>query len=277
MGKLQCTAWPSTPPAIYTLPILMKNTIDKITMMTIPVTTDQVIIGSSVPSRPMSLGGTNNAPVAGINLTNAELACIVTTSTGSITVGDSNQTGNITISTATLATAAGAQTYVQQSLSGGGQIILDDGAGSSTSLNGNGGAISLTAGNGGIVALSANNNTAEIATSGSSVTLDTAGPIGTSTNRIQFADEGSTGFQTVYIGSSALPDLSGVYLDGLGNLTLGTILGSAGAPIDVIKRTNLVVHGGRLRLTSDYHQSDHAFACCRCHAGWCRRRRRWHS
>src|SRR4029077_8204552 len=110
-------------------------------------TTNQITIRSSVPSRPISLGGTNNGAVAGINLTSAELASIVTTSTGIITIGDSSQTGNITISTATLATTAGAKTIVMQSATGGGQIVLDDGAGS-TALNGNGGSISLTAGTG---------------------------------------------------------------------------------------------------------------------------------
>ena len=52
-------------------------------------------------------------------------------------------------------------------------------------LNGNGGRVSLTAGTGGIVAASASNSTAEIATAGA-VSLNTAGPIGSRTNRIQF-------------------------------------------------------------------------------------------
>ena len=67
-----------------------------------------VVIQSSVESRPMQIGGTNNAAVAGINLTTAELAQIYTTSTGTVTIGDSLQTGNITFSTATPATTAGA-------------------------------------------------------------------------------------------------------------------------------------------------------------------------
>ena len=54
----------------------------------------------------MSLGGTNNA-VAGINLTDAELAQIQTTATGTVTIGDSSQTGNITFTTATPATDCG--------------------------------------------------------------------------------------------------------------------------------------------------------------------------
>ena len=99
----------------------------------------------------MSLGGTNNA-VAGINLTDAELAQIQTTATGTVTIGDSAQTGNITFTTATVATTAGASTLVVQAASGAGQIILDDDAGTGTGLDGNGGTVTLMPGTGGIVA-----------------------------------------------------------------------------------------------------------------------------
>ena len=61
----------------------------------------------------MSIGGTNNA-VTGINLTDAELAQIYTTASGTVTFGDSSQTGNITFTTATPATTAGASTVVVQ-------------------------------------------------------------------------------------------------------------------------------------------------------------------
>ena len=109
------------------------GTIDKINVIPMPIsaTTSQITIRSSVSSRPMSLGGSNNAAVTGINLTSAEMAAIGTTAIGTVTFGDSNQTGNIIIATATLATTAGAGTLVVQSPSGGGQIILDDGGGSS--------------------------------------------------------------------------------------------------------------------------------------------------
>ena len=109
-----------------------------------------VIIQSSVESRPMLIGGTNSNPVAGINLTSAELAQIETTASGTVTIGDSSQAGNITFSTATLGTTAGAAMNVVQSTSGGGQITLDEGASNNTALNGNGGTVSLTAGSGGI-------------------------------------------------------------------------------------------------------------------------------
>ena len=147
----------------------------------------------------MSLGGTNNA-VAGVNLTDAELAQIQTTATGTLTVGDIAQTGNITFTTATPATTAGAPTVVVQAAGGAGQIILDDGAGTGTALNGNGGTITLTAGSGGIVAASVNNAAAEIGTSGATVTLNTTGPIGSSGNRIQFADNADPAQQNVIIG-----------------------------------------------------------------------------
>ncbi len=49
-----------------------------------------VVIQSSVESRPMSIGGSDNA-VAGINLTDAELANIVTAASGTITFGDTTR------------------------------------------------------------------------------------------------------------------------------------------------------------------------------------------
>ncbi len=66
-----------------------------------------VTIRSSLETRPMSIGDTTDT-VDGINLTNAELAQIATTSSGTLTIGDVNQTGNITINTATPVTTPGA-------------------------------------------------------------------------------------------------------------------------------------------------------------------------
>jgi autotransporter-associated beta strand protein len=108
-----------------------------------------VVIRSSLPSRPISLGG--DSDVAGINLTQAELAQIQTTSTGTVTFGDSTQTGTITATTATLASTAGEAAAIVQSSSGAGQIVLNS-AGSVAGLNGNGGTVTLTPGTGGIVA-----------------------------------------------------------------------------------------------------------------------------
>ena len=116
-----------------------------------------VVIRSSLPTLPMSLGSSNDA-VTGINLTAAELAQIQTTSTGTVTIGDGSQTGNITFTTATPVTTPGASLVVMQDASGPGQIILDNSGGTATALNGNGSTITLDAGAGGIVAASANND-----------------------------------------------------------------------------------------------------------------------
>ena len=55
------------------------NTVSKFAPDSTTPTAGGVTIRSSVESRPMLIGGTNSAPVAGINLTNAELAQIQTT------------------------------------------------------------------------------------------------------------------------------------------------------------------------------------------------------
>ena len=71
--------------------------------------------------------------------------------------------------------------------------------------------------------------------------LLTSGQIGTSTNRIQFADQTNTTEQNVAIGS-LFTQPSSVYLDSLGSLTLGNVLGgTANSIINVTARTNLVV------------------------------------
>jgi hypothetical protein len=143
--------------------------------------TSQVTIRSSLPTRPMSIGGTNNAAVAGINLTSAELARIFTGPNGKVRIGDHSQTGNITITDATVANTSGAATVVVQSTSGGGKIILDDGAGGGTALTGNGGRVHLTAGTGGIVAANSAANPFEISTT-AGVNLHTGGTAGTAAN-----------------------------------------------------------------------------------------------
>src|SRR5262249_41041666 len=72
------------------------NRVVKVSSPVVTTGTTQVTIQSSVASRPMQIGGSNNAAVTGINLTSAELATIVTASSGAITIGDSSQTGDIT-------------------------------------------------------------------------------------------------------------------------------------------------------------------------------------
>ncbi len=79
-----------------------------------------------------------------------------------------------------------------------------------------------------------------LATTAASITLNSSGGIGTSGNRIAFADNTSIAQQNVIVGSVTQP--SSVFIDGLGSLTLGTIsCGTSNGSIDVTARTNLVV------------------------------------
>jgi Kelch motif len=110
--------------------------------------TSGVVIRTSVPSLPMSIGGLDNA-VVGVNLTAAEVANLVTGSAGTVTFGDTSQLGNITF---TKVKMAGASTSVVQSSTGNGQIILDNGGSTTTALDGNGGKVSLASGKGGVYA-----------------------------------------------------------------------------------------------------------------------------
>ena len=106
------------------------------------------------------------------------------------------------------------------------------------------GNVTLLAGTGGIAG-NASDSTAEIATTGA-VALDSYGPIGTSSNRIQF-DAGHTP-SSVSVGATLTP--SSVYLDGLGNLTLGSVHGAAAnTTLDVTARSGLTVAAGALIST----------------------------
>ena len=104
-----------------------------------PPTAGGVMLRSSLSERPLSLGGADDA-VAGINLTDAELARIQTITGGTLTIGDSDQTGDIMFITAKM--PASKATVVLQSTSGGGKVLLD-GSGTSTGLDGNGGTVTL--------------------------------------------------------------------------------------------------------------------------------------
>ena len=77
-----------------------------------------VVIRSSLPSLPISLGGSSQTG-GGISLTDAELAEIQTAPTGTVTFGDSSQIGNITVVTATLASVVGTSTVIQTSETAG--------------------------------------------------------------------------------------------------------------------------------------------------------------
>ncbi|MCY2966250.1 MAG: hypothetical protein NT069_21900, partial [Planctomycetota bacterium] len=176
------------------------------------------IVVRSSNNNTMSIGGSSGF----VAISDDTLKGFQTKSTGTITFGDDQQTADIKIQTASFSNVGTIR--VVQSTTGSGRIILND-EGTGIALNGGSSAISLTTGNGGIVAATSSNTFAEIATTGPTVTLNTAGGIGeksATVNRpIQIAPNSSTTQQMVVIGSTNAPT-SPVYLEGLGALTLGS-------------------------------------------------------
>ncbi|MFO0881298.1 MAG: hypothetical protein U0840_28700 [Gemmataceae bacterium] len=130
-----------------------------------------VAIHSSVFSRPMSVGGADNA-VAGINLTDSELIAFGTT--GTFTLGDVNQSGTITFTSATLDARS---IVVQQSLSSLAGIVLDDNF-RGPALQGNPISVSLTAGTGGIREVNSGPGSNGVVTGSGSVVITTQGDVG---------------------------------------------------------------------------------------------------
>ena len=110
-----------------------------------------------------------------------------------------------------------------------GAIVLDSSAG--TALSVGSGNVQLSAGTGGIVATGAGSS---LATTGQ-VSLDTSGGIGTGTSRVLF-DAAATP-ASVTIGANSPPG-AGVYLGGLGSLTLGDVT-TADSPLDVTAARDL--------------------------------------
>jgi sugar lactone lactonase YvrE len=192
------------------------------------VTPGTVTVRSSLPGRPLAVGGAANA-VAGVNLTDAQLARL--TAAG-LVFGDASQTGDISFVTATLTAPVAAV----QSTTGGGKIVLDDGGGAAAALDAGTNDVTLRAGAGGIVAVAANDGTAGVRTTGR-VRLDTAGPVGSAAARLQLAAA-----PAVFAGALVPP--SGVYLAGLGDLTLGGATPAAGGTVDVTALGNLTVPNG---------------------------------
>ncbi|HET6884554.1 MAG TPA: hypothetical protein VFI31_30650, partial [Pirellulales bacterium] len=224
--------------------------------------TSQVTIQSSVESRPMQIGGSNNSAVSGINLTSAELSRIVTAASGAITFGDASQTGNITFTTANPATTPGAGVSVNQS--GTGQIILDDGSGSAAALTAGGGAVTLNAGSGGIVELSTDKTGIADFASASSVAL-AGGALGSSSKPLQFAATNLTTNTSASNSSQFISALAPVASNGLnagsGTVTLvsgmltgtGTITGNLSNAGTVNPGT--VGGAGTLNVTGNYTQT----------------------
>ena len=187
-----------------------------------------VVIRNAQAGQPINVG---SASGTGLSLSDAELARIFTVATGTITIGDPSQTGNITFAGATPATTPGASVLVIQSPTGGGAIMLDGSL--QTALAAGTGNVQLSAGTGGVLAEGA---ASSLATTGQ-VSLNTTGGIGTGSQRILF-DAAATP-ASVAIGSTSAPSV-GAYLGGLGSLTLGGV-STANSPLDVTAALNLTV------------------------------------
>ena len=94
-----------------------------------------------------------------------------------------------------------------QSTSGSGQVILDDGSGSGTSLNGNGGSVSLTAGTGGIVEAATNTTGTADLGNAAAITLTSGGTIGASGEPVQLASASLTTNTTTNSSSQFLSEI----------------------------------------------------------------------
>ena len=118
-----------------------------------------VIIRSSCESDPLTIGGPS-VTASYIDLTNAELATINTASTGTLTIGDTSQTGNITFETATPVTTSGAGLKIVEATNSAAAVVL---GAYGTGLSSNG-PVSVAAGTSGLqFTLYSSSNTAIIA------------------------------------------------------------------------------------------------------------------
>ena len=167
------------------------------------------------------------------SLSDAELALLSGFST--LVIGENGQqAATVTVRTATSPVPAASITVYADSGAGG--IVLDD-QGTSTALaTGGSGNITLVAGTGGITSSNATNGVAELSTSGT-ISLTSAGSIGSAPNRIQFP----AGQANVTVTNAP----GGVWFGGLGALTLGAITtNSTGAPgLDVTSAGLLTLAG----------------------------------
>jgi CSLREA domain-containing protein len=201
-----------------------------------------VVIRASRPGQAITVGG--GAAAAGLSISGAELARIVTTATGTVTFGDAAQAGDITFAGAAPATTPGATVAAVQSTSGPGRIVLDDANG--TALDAGPGGASLEAGSGGIVA-AGGGTAADIAATGP-VALDTTGGVGSARDAITFdAQRTPAGVTVIAAGAT------GVYLAGQGALNLVDVR-TADAPLVATAATTLtvsvVIGAGTVTLTA---------------------------
>ena len=146
-----------------------------------------------------------------MNLTDAELARIVTIASGTITIGDAAQSGTITFHTARPATTAGAAVQVVEDPASGGQIVLED-AGTGIGLDGNGGTVTLSPGAGGVLAYLYPSGT-PLATSGFTATGQAWTP------QLTFAP--TVGTQLTLVSNTATPAASNPIVGTLAGLPQG--------------------------------------------------------
>jgi sugar lactone lactonase YvrE len=174
-----------------------------------------------------NVGGTE----PGLTITPEELAQIFTIASGTITFGDANFGGMITLASTNPATTPGAGVTVLESPTGPGSIVLDSSLG--TALDTGTGPIVLSAGTGGIVATGAG---ATLETTGT-VSLGASGPIGSAGSRILF-DAGATPLSVTAAASGTAA--GGVYLGGLASLALAGAT-TANGTIDVTSVADLTI------------------------------------
>src|SRR5262249_46776837 len=85
-----------------------------------------VVVRTAQPDQPINVGAPSGT---GLSLSDAELAQIFTTASGTVTFGDPSQTGDITFAGAAGVISAAANVVVLQASAGPGAIVLDSSGG----------------------------------------------------------------------------------------------------------------------------------------------------
>ena len=189
--------------------------------------TGELCFYQNVSTQPMTIG----ADVAGeYSIGDAELTRI--TGASAVRFGEAGvQSGAVTLRTAAMPAAVLAVPVVIASDAGAGSIVFDD-EGTGTGFSSGSGGLTVAAGSGGIVSAQAAGTNADIAVAGS-VSLGTSAAIGSGT-RLDFAAAQS--------GVSITGAPSGVWLSGLGSLTLSSVTTLGGA-LDVNSEGPLTLNG----------------------------------
>ena len=192
-----------------------------------------VVIRAGDSDLPINIGS-GFLSSTGLTVTSAELARIFTTTVGTLTFGDSNQTGEISLGDVSPA-VPNTDIVTVQSPTGPGAINLIFAVNQPAIANGNGD-IHLTAGTGGIVVNDGPLGSPALATTGN-VTLDSFGGIGNSVDAVAFDVADTPAGVTV---GASFASTIGVYLAGIGALTLDNVY-TANAPVVVTADFNLTV------------------------------------